>query len=77
MLTRKSAVIKSIEGRRVVFCLENDQYFTVEKEDLYKPAPGQEYVIEIIPVKEAELKKDELAKEIVNQLLENNEDGEK
>lgn len=69
MLIRKSAVIQRIEGKKAVLLIENDQEISVFKDELSNAEVGQSFVIEILPEAEATMKKDELARELLNQLM--------
>lgn len=69
MLTRKMAILDRFEGKYAVLVLENAQEITLLKEELGKCREGDVFSLQILPEKEATVKKEELARSLLNQIL--------
>lgn len=75
MLTRIPATLNRLEGSNAVLVLEDGQELRVPREDL-QPLPelGAGFTVQILPADEAELSADDLAKRLLNQLLDDEKD---
>lgn len=76
MIIRKSATVKSIEGRKVLLELENNDFLKLDKDDMVGLSIGDELQVQIMTANEAGMEKDDLAKSLLNQLLQGVEDNE-
>lgn len=76
MLIKRSATISAVEGKKVVLEFEDGQRFHIPKDEWLPgspPAPGTPYVIQVLSADEAELSQDELARTLLNQILDQGE----
>ena len=69
MLIRKQATLDHFEGKQAVLVMENGQKLLILKEELGAAAEGASFVVQILPEPEAVLAKEELARELLNQIL--------
>lgn len=72
MLIKRNVTVTAIEGKKVILQLEDGQRMAVPKDDwLPQPVPetGTPYVIQILSADEAQLSQDELARILLNQIL--------
>ena len=69
MLTYKSATVDRFEGKQAVLKLENDQELRLLREDLEPAELGAAFQVQILPEAEAKLSQEELARTILNQIL--------
>lgn len=74
MLVRKTAILDRFEGKKAVLILENNQELVLLKEDLGKAKEGDVFSLQILPEKEATLKREQLARTLLNQIL-NDQEG--
>lgn len=75
MLTRLHATFNRVESGSVVLTLEDGQELRVPKEDLQPlPSIGSEFTLQLLPSTEAELAANDLAKCLLNQLLDDEKD---
>ena len=73
MLIKRNATISAIEGKKVVLELEDGQRLLVPKDDFQPqsvPEIGTPYSLQILSADEARLNQDELARILLNQILE-------
>ena len=73
MLVRKNATLDRFEGKQAVLLLENGQELLILKDELGSVKEGEVFSIQIQPDKEATLEKEELARTLLNQIL--NDEG--
>ena len=72
MIAYKGAVVERVSGKQVVLSLDNGQTLTLLRDELEpNVAVGMEYRIQISPQAEAVLEQQNLARILLNQLLEN------
>jgi hypothetical protein len=69
MLVRKTAALDRFEGKQAILILEHGQEFRVLKEELGEVKEGDVFTIQIMPEREASLEKEELARVLLNQIL--------
>ncbi len=76
MLTRIPAELKRIESGNAVFAFEDGQEVKIPKQDVEPISPlGTRYVFQLLPEREAEMEKTELAKTILNQIMREDEES--
>lgn len=69
MLIRKTVTLDRFEGRFAVLKLENGHELTLPKDDFALVPEGTVLVLEVLPEPEATLKKEDLARTLLNQIL--------
>jgi hypothetical protein len=76
MLVRKKATLEQIEGKNAILGLENGDKIKILREELSPSLEiGEKFVLQILPEAEAALEKEDLARVLLEQLL-NLEDQE-
>lgn len=76
MLVRKKAILEQIEGKNAILGLENGDKIKILREELSPSLEiGAKYVLQILPEEEAALDREDLARVLLEQLL-NLEDQE-
>ncbi len=76
MIIRKQATVDRLEGKQVVLVLENKQELVIAKDELGDIArPGDAFAVHILPADEAALNQEDLARSILNQLLDHEGDS--
>ena len=74
MIVRKSATLTEIKGKYAILTLEGGQTLELPHEDLEPTvSTGTAFTIQILPEAEAAMEKDELARTLLNQILEHDE----
>ena len=72
MILRKQAALEKIGGKHAILVLEDGQELAVLKDELGKELSlGDRFTIQIQPVSEAELTQVNLARTLLNQILDN------
>ena len=70
MITRLHATLVRFEGRKAVLALDDGQELRFSRDEL-GGVQGEEFVLEALPAGEAALKRDDLARALLNQILQN------
>ena len=74
MIVRKNATLERYQGKQAVLKLENGDELHIPREELAPTAEiNQNFVIQILPADEAKLEQDALARVLLNQILESDE----
>jgi len=74
MIVRKNATLERFQGKQAILRLENGAELAILREDLEPTGEiGREYTVQILPADEAKLEQDALARLLLNQILENDE----
>jgi len=75
MITRIQATLSRLEGSNAVLTLEDGQELLVPREDM-QPLPDLDtsFTLQVLPTDEAELATNDLAKKLLNQLLDDERD---
>lgn len=63
------AILERFVGKAAILLVENEQELKIPKEELVNAKLGDAFVLQILPAAEAKLAKEELARELLNQLL--------
>ena len=75
MIIRLRATLDHFAARQAVFALENGQELSIAKDDLaasYKE--GDSFVVQVMPQSHADMQKEALARTLLNQLLQNDQE---
>ncbi|MCC2631333.1 MAG: hypothetical protein K0S20_32 [Patescibacteria group bacterium] len=76
MIVRKQATLDHFDGKQAVLLLENGQELCILKEELGAAlSEGDIFTVQILPEQEAALEKNELARTLLNQLLDEKTDS--
>lgn len=76
MVIYKKAVLDHIAGKQAVLLLENGVKLVLPKDELSDHQLGSEFRIQIMPEAEAALSQETLARTILNQILQTDNDGQ-
>jgi hypothetical protein len=71
MLVRKQATLDRFEGKQAILLIDGGQELRLLRDDMGEVQPGQTFVIQILPEAEAALERDELARTLLNQIINN------
>jgi len=70
MIIRKQATLERFEGKQAILLVDGKQELSIFKEDLASDSRiGDSFTVQILPSSEAELHQQELARTILNQIL--------
>ena len=70
MIIRLHATLARFEGRKSVLVLDDGQELRFSREEL-GGTQGEEFVLEALPATEAALRREDLARTLLNQILQN------
>lgn len=76
MIYRNKATVSNVEGRQVTLKLEDGQVLVLQRDDLtgglksLEITVGQNFVLQLLPEEEAVLAQEDLARTLLNQILE-------
>lgn len=75
MIVRKAATLQEVKGKYAILALDGGQTLQLPREELEPTAePGTPFVLQILPEREAAMDKDELARMLLNQILDDEQE---
>ena len=78
MIVRKAATLQEVKGKYAILALDGGQTLQLLRDELEPTAePGTSFVLQILPESEAAMERDELARTLLNQILDDEQEKPK